>query len=610
MRAPNKLLTIALCLACLPHCQHEDIELDERPCGEAQSKTVRHNAGFAGIDLLVAVDNSASMSEEQAILSTQLFRLINDLVFPTADGEYGAVTSLRMAVVTTDMGQQFGDQGYADLQLGSCHQWGDNGRFQTYANRTIDLRPGEIECDLQSDPPRQCPAAWQCLEHTSGDQTVGRCHPPIGDGTDQMCPALNGDYTATSLENPNFAVAFQGACLTNVGIDGCGFEQQLQAAAKGLVLPANNPNLQNPFIRDDHLLVVLVISDEEDCSIADGAMFQVDELIGDHEPNKLNVACGNNNNLLYSPQHYWEQFNALKKNPHSTFFAAIVGVPLNTSAADAKPCEGSGASISKCLEREEMSMVETVETDLNGNDFIVHREACSRVQDEQLVTKARPGRRFVELAQLFNQDGYISSICNEDWSGAMSEIANRVVKRLQDSCFPQQIDWDPSTQKALCDLTVEYVNLDQCPFSLEDGAVPVARTELITGEEAKILECPLPRLAAPLNCAEAKLDPFLNGSEAHGWYYCEDTRESFSQACDPNGPFAGTDEDGDGLTDCQDNDCWRCEVCGNEPGIDPTLAPDCLASCKYKIVLTPKARQTAKDHLIAIACPRATEICQ
>jgi hypothetical protein len=59
------------------------------------------------------------------------------------------------------------------------------------------------------------------------------------------------------------------------------------------------------------------------------------------------------------------------------------------------------------------------------------RPACTRSVGDVLVTEARPGRRFVSLAQKFGCAGYVYSICNEDWSEAMTEIARLIVKCIE-----------------------------------------------------------------------------------------------------------------------------------------------------------------------------------
>lgn len=420
-----------------------DADADGDSDGDTDSDTDSDSDApdFKGVDILVVVDNSSSMAEEQAMLATQFFTLINTLVFPTADWEYSPVSGVRIGVVSSDMGQQYnggGEGEYADLELGSCHRRGDNGRFQTYdSGATIDIREGEIKCNLVGEE-HQCPMNWECrdqgsCEGGSDHPDVGCCYDNNGGGLHQACPDLNGIYAETPLgpdNGTNANLAFQAACLTDLGIDGCGFEQQLQAAAKGLIHPDNNPDPDEAFYREGYLLVVLVVSDEEDCSIADGALFKSDDLLGNHDPHRMNVACGGvNKKFLYPPEYFKEWFVNFKKDDVSTVFAAIVGVPPSVGDADA--CEGLGTRIGDCLDREEMAEIEITDVDSNGNEFISYRPACTREEQGQLVTKARPGARYVELAQQFGKLGYVSSICNGDWSPAMSDIAALIAERLQ-----------------------------------------------------------------------------------------------------------------------------------------------------------------------------------
>ena len=50
-------------------------------------------------------------------------------------------------------------------------------------------------------------------------------------------------------------------------------------------------------------------------------------------------------------------------------------------------------------------------------------EEAYRFARGEEVTTARPGRRYVELAQLFGEHGYVYSICNADWEPAISNFS-------------------------------------------------------------------------------------------------------------------------------------------------------------------------------------------
>ncbi|MFL5873263.1 MAG: hypothetical protein ACJ75T_07305, partial [Solirubrobacterales bacterium] len=73
--------------------------------------------------------------------------------------------------------------------------------------------------------------------------------------------ARNRNYSGT-LEDAFSAIA-------NVGIDGCGIEQHLGAVKRSLENPINTG-----FLRQNAKLAVIVIGDEDDCSLAHKALFE------------------------------------------------------------------------------------------------------------------------------------------------------------------------------------------------------------------------------------------------------------------------------------------------------------------------------------------------
>jgi hypothetical protein len=74
----------------------------------------------------------------------------------------------------------------------------------------------------------------------------------------------------------------------------------------------------------------------------------------------------------------------------------------------------------------------TMKTDQGLISFTHFAPACERVDPvtQAAVTSARPGRRYVKVAQAFGCASYVYSICNEDWSGAMVEIARLIANCL------------------------------------------------------------------------------------------------------------------------------------------------------------------------------------
>jgi len=368
-------------------------------------------AMYEAVDILVVVDTSYSMVEEHVILSTSSFTLINGLVNPLPTSDLpGGLDDLRVAVVSADMGLSWGGNPYqnGDGWPGgdpppNCDSIGDNGSFKTYGDqKTIAVNDGVIPCDASD---LQCPPGWQCQE--IGGDGVGVCETPDVSTVD--CPDLDGSWAQTPVEEePNPRLATQVACLTSLGTNGCGYEQPLQSMGVGLLKDS-----QSDFVRDDAMLAVIVVSDEDDCSIATNELFYVDE-IQDTYANQNNLSCGTYPEYLYSLESYRSLLvDWLKDGDEgAVLFAAIAGVP------PIEACQGRGDEIDDCLDQDEMQLVpEQIQ------ETWFWTPACVREEDSEEVTRAWPGRRFVALAQLFGDRGYVYSICNADWSPAMSELA-------------------------------------------------------------------------------------------------------------------------------------------------------------------------------------------
>jgi hypothetical protein len=380
---------------------------------------------WAAVDVLLVVDNSGSMAEEQQIFATSVFSLVNSLVAPLPGSLWPAADDVRVAVISTDMGFSWGGNPYTDgdgwpgqLPQG-CSNIGDHGQFQVYGSgTTINLQPDAIPCDSSAV---QCPTNWTC-GLIDGDTGIGVCQAPNGDGTSQACPDISEDWAETTQADPNGQLPMQVACLSSLGTSGCGFEQQLQSAAVAVTRTD-----QAVFMREDALLAVIVVSDEEDCSIEHKELFQVPE-IQQLENRKVNIACNldNNEQYLYSTTSFYQRLVDAKQGRVSgVVFGAIVGVPK------AEDCQGLGSDISACLNHADMQNVPVQEETASGLTWFF-KPACNRMEGDVEVTKARPGRRFVALAQSFQSGGYIYSICNEDWTPAMADLAAIIAERLQD----------------------------------------------------------------------------------------------------------------------------------------------------------------------------------
>ena len=467
-----------------------DSDSDSDSDGDSDSDS-DSDGDIVGVDMLVVVDNSISMAEEQEILATAFFPLVNSIIHPLPDWPHPSIDDIRIAVITSDMGLSWGGLPYEEGDgwpgTNPCSASGDNGVFQTYASgTTVNIEHDVIQCDGSN---AQCPTGWTCSV-TGADET-GTCQAPGGDGTGQVCPDMNATWSETTETSPNDVIAFEVACLADQGTTGCGFEQQLQSAAAAL-----SRSDQEAFVREESLLAILIVSDESDCSMEDGpAMFATDEIQDESGISEKNIACGENPDYLYDIDHYYTTYTGFKTSPNSVIFAAIVGVP-----DDGDACQGTGDSLGDCLDHPDMELVPVIKENSAGTDTWYFENACTR----GTVTQAQPGRRYVKLAsEEFGKMSFIYSICQADWGPAMEEIARLIASNLAGTCYEKPLDWDPSTRQAKCDVVVEFINPDddECPNDFDDDEPNIIEEEDDDEVERTFVHCRMPKLEAPKDCA-------------------------------------------------------------------------------------------------------------
>lgn len=582
-------------------------------------------SGFEGVDLLVVVDNSGSMEQEQKILATGFFTLINSLVKPITgkDWPYPEVENMRVAIVSSDLGLQYGPNRSVEgfpygHQITSCTEAGtergDDGRFQTKMDGTVPIASGQIKCGGSGE---QCPNGWTC--------GGGTCDSPSGSEESINCPALiSGDTWAETMATAtNDSLAAQVACMAKLGTQGCGVEQQMEAAVRAL----SRNETQSSFMKEDHLLAILIVSDEEDCSIAEKGLFETKEWASGttYDPNDaskglLNTACNlpaANENFLFETSRYWTEFVKLKDNKaQGVVFAAVVGVPTDDDAGGDSPCQGTGEFLAGCLNHDSMKLEVGVFTTESGTPYRHFKPACERFEGSENVTSARPGRRYVEVAQSFSANGYVYSICNADWSPAMKDIAAVIAENIGKQCYTDRLEWTlipdaqiPDKYKGACtagacgvakcdvvvafDYPIEDENLG-CPASFGLTAEDQGRliTEKLENNDGKVyaerVHCPLPKLPSPLDCTQA-MQQYGSTSEM-GWFYCENQKENFNETCSDK-----YDNDGDGNVDCSDSECVTCTVCGG-------TGVGCEESCKYGVELTTASKNIARGKLVSVQC--------
>lgn len=241
------------------------------------------------LDLLFVIDDSASMAEEQAWLTDGFGRLIEVL-----ERIEGGLPNLHLGVISTDLG--------ASQYIRSCQGAGDDGLLQHTPTEGCALAPGFLDG-----------AFIRNVATAAGSDREVNYH---------------GDLRTVF------------SCIATLGTGGCGFEQPLEAMRRAL------DGERNPgFLRPEAALGVVILSDEDDCSAADRAMFDpFDDSLGPFDSYRCfeyGVVCApdeprragaksscqprQRSRYMHDIQEYIDFLVALKGASDQVFVAAITG---------------------------------------------------------------------------------------------------------------------------------------------------------------------------------------------------------------------------------------------------------------------------------------------
>lgn len=329
----------------------------------------------AKLDLLFVVDNSNSMAEEQQVLTDQIGILLEGLLAPSED-EGAPFEDVHVGVVTTDMGTQ----GYTIMTCANPIH-GDNGVLQNIG-RLDGCEPtySSTSCDRM-----ECP--WLDFEQREGPEGINE---------------LWDDFS----------------CISRLGTGGCGFEQQLESSLQALTVQAGAGRPNEGFLRNDSILAILYVTDEDDCSTPEAEMFNpANEAYG-----PLNIRCILNEGDLYPVSRYRDAFIELRDGQEErVFIGVIAGVPVDGSWEVGDPLE---------------ELQELVQIDPSEPTRIL--ESCNTSMGQ-----AKPPPRLVELAYSFGRNGMVASICRGDWSRTFLDFSRRMVRdSLMRNCLNDELGAD------------------------------------------------------------------------------------------------------------------------------------------------------------------------
>lgn len=360
-------LSLALASAACPACSDQSVVV-----GGLQEIASMKALPNPDLDLLFVIDNSPSMADKQLSLAASFPQMID--VLGQLDG---GLPNLHIGVVTSDLGTTAAD-GTAGPPVGSpgnggCAGAGDDGALQ------------------------QLPAMTERF----------------------LADVANDDGTRTTNYTGELRDVFGE--LARVGAVGCGFEQHLAAMRRALANPVNAG-----FLRPGANLAVVILADEDDCSVLTPALFGPDSpelgALTSFRCFAKGVACAPDSTSLgpktdcvpaaSSPYvedvaPFVDALLATKPDPRMLMVGAIVGDP-------------------------EVVAVEERSQNGTASPALAHSCAYDGLEGPQV---ADPGVRIAAFLDAFPERAARSSICSADLTTPLAQLGETAKRMIGDPCL-------------------------------------------------------------------------------------------------------------------------------------------------------------------------------
>lgn len=355
---------------------------------------------FRDLDLLFVIDNSTSMADKQA-------RLVDNFpVFIAAlESLPAGMPNLHLAVVTTDMGTT------ASESPGSAPPVG---------------KPGIGGCGLDGDGGRFL---------TNGAAVKGSFVIDVDDGGERV-------------RNYEGSLSQVFSTMAAVGATGCGSEQPLRAMRAALTDDSNSG-----FLREDALLGVVFLTDEDDCSLKSYNLFGPESTILGPQTSfrctRFGVTCSGGGATPDAMNQVGEKTDCTASTT-STYLDQVA--PYRDFLVGLKGGDVSRVAVAAIMGPPEPVRVE------QGASSPDLAPSCS-YQGAHGIEVAAPGVRLNSFVELFPNRAQWTSICQHDLAPGLAQIAERFKEVLGYACLDPAVlaDVDPGTPGLQYDCIAEDV---------------------------------------------------------------------------------------------------------------------------------------------------------
>jgi hypothetical protein len=310
------------------------------------------------IDVLIVVDDSATMAQEQAHVAANFGPIVDALEGLVDAGGNPVEPSVNVMFTTTDVGHPLCADGGAPARRGAPVRDGCNSRIASFTDGAIDVQSACTDvCPVDVVP------------------------------TD---PFVHFDIAGTNVPDGTPAQAL--SCLGPQGIHGCAYASPLEAMLLALDPTAcwNDPTQpgcaddpqwgDKPFLRDEAALAIIIISDGTECSVDapggetyftdDDVYWEIHPDTGTSAPSpavcwNAGVACDGpdetgawsgcmsiDNPVLHPTDRYVDALRELDEvSGRYVWMIGVLGVPEVTAHNPASPFEPTAGGVDALLER-------------------------------------------------------------------------------------------------------------------------------------------------------------------------------------------------------------------------------------------------------------------
>ncbi len=330
----------------------------------------------ADIDILFVIDNSGSTQDKQNLFATNFPLFVQALdMFP------GGRPNLHIGVVSSSV-----DVG-ADVGVAACHPASsENGKLQNTPHGCTAAPTGNFLIDVQN---------------TGGGRST--------------------NYSGTLDQ------AF--SCIAALGDQGCGFEAPLEAMKRAL--DGSHPENAG-FIRNGAFLAVVILTDEDDCSVKDPSIFSLptsqvgmgdfrcqpmfaydcDTPITTASPASYTNCKVRTDSYLTDPADYFSFLTGLK-GPNKVVVALIAGDPQ------------TDIKVGKLV------------TPLFTQDPALLPSCMTTIGTDTAI--GRPAIRLSNFQEQFGDHGLFSSVCQSDYSATLTKVGKLLFDAIS-PCLEGNID--------------------------------------------------------------------------------------------------------------------------------------------------------------------------